>query len=149
MLEVLKPTAIDLSGHRLPHCDPAAGARGAVGSNALPPHIYLVAATAFRQMLREKTPQSLIVNGGLCGAAGSGWLVTAPCFARCPRTHVRAFHLQQAQPHLYCCPCTAGESGAGKTETTKKAMQYFATLAGGTGVEDQVLEVRAFTWGLK
>ncbi|EFJ42839.1 type VIII myosin heavy chain MyoC [Volvox carteri f. nagariensis] len=27
-----------------------------------------------------------------------------------------------------------------KTETTKKAMQYFATLAGGTGVEDQVLE---------
>ena len=33
-------------------------------------------------------------------------------------------------------------STAGKTETTKKAMQFFAQLAGGTGVEDQVLEVR-------
>ncbi|GAX85034.1 hypothetical protein CEUSTIGMA_g12454.t1 [Chlamydomonas eustigma] len=63
--------------------------------HGLEPHIYLVAANAFRNMLREKTSQSLIVNG---------------------------------------------ESGAGKTETTKKAMQYFAILAGGTGVEDQVLE---------
>jgi len=72
-----------------------AGARDVVASALLPPHIYLVAANAFRRMLREKCNQSLIVNG---------------------------------------------ESGAGKTETTKKAMQYFATLAGGTGVEGQVLE---------
>eukprot|EP00201_Polytomella_parva_P004306 CAMPEP_0175074708 /NCGR_PEP_ID=MMETSP0052_2-20121109/21489_1 /TAXON_ID=51329 ORGANISM="Polytomella parva, Strain SAG 63-3" /NCGR_SAMPLE_ID=MMETSP0052_2 /ASSEMBLY_ACC=CAM_ASM_000194 /LENGTH=420 /DNA_ID=CAMNT_0016343101 /DNA_START=77 /DNA_END=1336 /DNA_ORIENTATION=+ len=64
-------------------------------TNSLKPHVYLIAANAFRKMVREGQSQSLIVNG---------------------------------------------ESGAGKTETTKKAMQYFAALAGGTGIEDQILE---------
>ena len=32
--------------------------------HGLQPHIYLVAANAFRNMLREKSSQSLIVNGG-------------------------------------------------------------------------------------
>lgn len=75
-------------------CVHAAGAFEAV--NKLSPHIYLVAGAAYRDMVRQNTSQSLVING---------------------------------------------ESGAGKTETTKKAMQFFAKLAGGTGVEDQVLEV--------
>ncbi|KAF5838685.1 hypothetical protein DUNSADRAFT_2380 [Dunaliella salina] len=39
-----------------------AGARDVVASALLPPHIYLVAANAFRRMLREKCNQSLITN---------------------------------------------------------------------------------------
>lgn len=64
--------------------------------------MYLVAGAAFRNMVRQNTSQSLVING---------------------------------------------ESGAGKTETTKKAMQFLAALAGSqkrdhdTPVEKQVLEV--------
>ncbi len=35
----------------------------------------------------------------------------------------------------------SGESGAGKTETTKKALQLLASLAGGTGIADRVMDV--------
>ena len=42
--------------------------------HGLQPHIYLVAANAFRNMLREKSSQSLIVNGGRGEGRGvKGW----------------------------------------------------------------------------
>jgi myosin-5 len=63
-----------------------------------PPHIYQVAASAFKAMIREGRNQSLVVSG---------------------------------------------ESGAGKTETTKKALQLFSSLAAGSGIEERVLEVRS------
>ena len=41
----------------------AAGARDVVRSAEMAPHIYLVAAAAFRRMVRDGKSQSLIVNG--------------------------------------------------------------------------------------
>eukprot|EP00959_Pyramimonas_sp_CCMP1952_P197777 4136217-Pyramimonas_sp.AAC.1 len=87
--------------HKLPHLygphmmDQYKG----VNLGELSPHVFAVADSSFRAMIREETNQSILVSG---------------------------------------------ESGAGKTETTKLIMQYLAYVGGrnteGRSVEQQVLE---------
>ena len=65
--------------------------------NEVPPHLYLVADTAYASMMRDRENQSMLITG---------------------------------------------ESGAGKTENTKKVIQYFAFVAAGVSGKKMTAEVK-------